>query len=445
MSTEAPDSPKAVAGGSFLVALLRQGAPAIATATSELSDEVGDPTPIHALKRISKMAGPIDPVQRDGLLLRATRYVVLIPLAYRLLAVPGQFGVFVVEHGSRGLLPVGLFTLLSIALNVIGFRWMFRSAPFRGRDAGKLLAVDLVFTVLSPLVLALTVPPEVYTDALAVSSVHLFGEAGLLTLALGVPSGLVFGLVSFPLRMLANWLNTGQFRVTDALSTYSALLALMFLATAALVLTGLGTRLALAYGTRNGRLAERAQQHRMLHDTVLQTLEAMALSGTSNAEERLVEIQRLARAQAMEIRHTIESAASDRAEAGARPLGEKLAALAAEMARDGLRAQLVVAELDDDTLSEVRQIAIRDAVREALRNTMKHSGTDRVVVRVEEREGGIAVITRDHGAGFSPADRPAGFGISESITARLAEVGGTSRVESGLAGGGTRVTLWVPF
>jgi anti-sigma regulatory factor (Ser/Thr protein kinase) len=46
------------------------------------------------------------------------------------------------------------------------------------------------------------------------------------------------------------------------------------------------------------------------------------------------------------------------------------------MARDGLRAQLVIAELDDDTFSEVRQIAIRDAVREALRNTLKHAGTD---------------------------------------------------------------------
>ncbi|UOZ08987.1 MULTISPECIES: sensor histidine kinase [unclassified Amycolatopsis] len=444
MSTEAPDSPKAVGGGSFFVALLRQGAPAIATATSELSEEIGDPTPIHALKRISKMAGPIDPAQRDGLLLRATRYVVLIPLAYRLLAVPGQFGVHVIEHGTTGLLPVGVFTLLSVVLNVVGFRWMLRSAPFHGRDAGKLLAVDIAFTVLSPLVLALTVPREAYFDALAVSSVHLFGEAGLLTLALGVPAGLVFALISFPLRMLANWLNTGQFHVDAAFSTYSALLALMFLATAGLVLTGLGTRLALAYGTRNGRLAERAQQHRMLHDTVLQTLEAMALSGTTNPQERLVEIQRLARAQAMEIRQEIESAASERAEAGARPLGEKLATLAAEMARDGLRAQLVVAELDDDTLSEVRQIAIRDAVREALRNTMKHSGTDRVVVRVEARDGGIAVITRDHGTGFSPADRPAGFGISESITARLAEVGGTSLVESS-PGGGTRVTLWVPF
>jgi signal transduction histidine kinase len=432
-------------GGSFLVALLKRGAPAIATATSELPDEIADPAPMHALRRIARMSGPIDPAERDGLLLRATRYVVLIPLAYRLLAVPGQFGVYVFEHGTTGLLPVGVFTLLSVALNVIGFRWMFRSAPYRGRNAGRLLAADLAFTVLSPLVLALTVPAEGYFDALAVSSVHLFGEAGLLTLALGVPSGLVFGLLSFPLRMLANRLNTGEFHVAEAFSTYSVLLAELFLAAAALVLTGLGTRLALAYGTRNGRLAERARQHRMLHDTVLQTLEAMALTSTTNAEERLVEIQRLARAQAMQIRQTIESAKAERAEAGARPLGEKLAALAAEMARDGLRAQLVVAELDDDTLSEVRQIAIRDAVREALRNTMKHSGTDRVVVRVEERDGGIAVITRDHGSGFDKAERPAGFGISESITARLAEVGGTSKVESGLPGGGTRVTLWVPF
>ena len=432
-------------GGSFLMALLRRGAPAIATATSELPDEIADPAPMHALRRISRMSGPIDPTERDGLLLRATRYVVLIPLAYRLLAVPGQFGVYVLQHGTTGLLPVGVFTLLSVALNVLGLRWMFRSAPFSGRNAGKLLAVDLAFTVLTPLLIALTVPTPAYFDALAVTSVHLYGEIGLLTLALGLPSGVVFGLLSFPLRMLANWLNTGGFLAGAAFSTYSVLLAELFLATAALVLTGLGTRLALAYGTRNGRLAERAQQHRRLHDTVLQTLEAMALAGPGDAEARLVQIQRLARAQAVEIRQTIESAASERAEAGARPLGEKLAALAAEMARDGLRAQLVVAELDDDTLSEVRQIAIRDAVREALRNTMKHSGTDRVVVRVEEREGGIAVITRDHGSGFDKADHPAGFGISESITARLAEVGGTSRVESGLAGGGTRVTLWVPF
>ena len=65
------------------------------------------------------------------------------------------------------------------------------------------------------------------------------------------------------------------------------------------------------------------------------------------------------------------------------------------------------------------------------------------MLRIEERDGGIAVIARDHGSGFSDADRPAGFGISESIAARLAEVGGRSQVHS-QPGRGTRVTLWVP-
>jgi signal transduction histidine kinase len=86
---------------------------------------------------------------------------------------------------------------------------------------------------------------------------------------------------------------------------------------------------------------------------------------------------------------------------------------------------------------------VRDAAREALRNTIKHSGTREVVVRLEERDGGIAVITRDHGAGYDENTRPAGFGVSESMKARLTEVGGWCRIES-WPGRGTRVTLWVP-
>ena len=175
--------------------------------------------------------------------------------------------------------------------------------------------------------------------------------------------------------------------VGGALAGYSSMPGVLFTACGALVLIGLGTRLALAYGIRNGRLAERAQQHRMLH-VVLQKLEAISLSGAVDPERRPAEIRGLVRAQAMELRHGIENAGDHAAETGTRPLGEKLAALAAEMARDGLRAQLVIAELDDDTFSEVRQIAIRDAVREALRNTLKHAGTDQVVVRVEERDAG---------------------------------------------------------
>lgn len=429
---------------SFLLTLLRRGAPALATATSELSDEIADPTPMRALRRIAHIAGPVDTISRDGLLLRAARYVAIVPLVYRIVSVPGAMAAFLTTSGGRGALPVVLVTLCSVVMNVYGTFWLLRRAPFRGDRAARLMIVDAVFTLLSGLVIAVTVPSAVFVDAMAVPGKQLFGAVALLTLAVGVPYGLGLAVAAVPVRLLGAWLNTGRWDVGVALSGYSTMIGVMITACGALVLIGLGSRLSLAYGIRNGRLAERAQQHRMLHDTVLQTLEAISLSGSGDAETRLAEVQRLARAQAMELRHGIEHAAEEAALTGTRPLGEKLAALAAEMARDGLRAQLVIAELDDETFSEVRQIAIRDAVREALRNTLKHAGTDQVVVRVEERDGGVAVITRDHGSGFSQDTRPPGFGISESINARLAEVGGTSLVES-TPGSGTRVTLWVPF
>ncbi|MCU1685703.1 MAG: histidine kinase [Amycolatopsis sp.] len=425
---------------SFLLTLIRRGAPAMATATNALSDEVADPTPMRALRRISHIDGPIDVASNDGLLLRAARYIVLVPLLFRVVAVPGAMVVFLLAHGRNGAVPVVAVTAVSVVLNVFGTAWLLRSAPFRPGNAGVLIGIDVLFTLVMGLVLALTVPSEALADAMAVSGKQLIGCVGVLSLAMGLPRGIALALVSFPVRLLGTWLN-GHTDIADALSGYSAMLGVLYTAGGALIMIGLGTRLALAYGIRNGRSAERARQQRMLHDTVLQTLETISLKTPGDAEQQLADLRGLARAQAIQLRQTLETSDDDE---GSRPLGEKLATLAAEMARDGLRAQLVIAELDDDTLSEVRQIAIRDAVREALRNTMKHSGTDQVVVRMEQRDGGLAVITRDHGAGFSTGTQPPGFGISESINARLAEVGGTAIVESS-PGNGTRVTLWVPF
>ncbi|WP_020669096.1 sensor histidine kinase [Amycolatopsis nigrescens] len=438
MSSEKPAEPPAPEPQrrrGFLAALLRRGAGVLATAPDALTDEVSDPTPISALRRIRHMAGPVDARRQDGLLLRATRYVALVPLVYRILSVPGALAVFL-AGGNGGVLPVLLVAALSVGLNVFGAVWLLRRAPFSGHNAARLLVLDVVFTVLANLAVAATVPAPAFETAMAVPGKHLLGAIALLTLAIGVPYGAGLLALAVPLRGTALWLNNGTF--SGAFTGLGTMLGVLLTVTGALVLIGLGTRLALAYGIRHGREAERAQQHRALHDTVLQTLEALALPGRGNAEQQLTELRRLARAQAVELRATLETAA----EAGTRPLGEKLAALAAEMARDGLRAQLVMAELDSDTLSEARQIAVRDAVREAMRNTVKHSGTDQVVVRVAESGGGIAVTIRDHGAGFTATSKP-GFGISESITARLAEVGGTALVESA-PGEGTRVTLWVP-
>ena len=421
---------------SYLGTLLRRGAPAMAGVTGGLDDEVADPAPGSPVRRMRRMAGPVELAAPDNLLVRATRYVAMVPLAYRILAVTGALAAFL-AGGHGGVVPVVAVAVCLVAWNGYGLRWLFRSAPFHTHGAVRLLVLDVAFTVAANLVVAATVPPQAFPTAMEVPGKQLLGGVALLTLALGVFYGLGLLLLSIPLAGVAWWLGTGVFNVKQAFAGLATILGVLVTATGALVLLGLGTRLALAYGIRHGREAERARQHRILHDTVLQTLETIALPGSGSSEHQLSEMRRLARAQAIDVRQTIEGAE------GSGPLGEKLAALAAEMARDGLRAQLVMAELDADTLTEVRQVAIRDAAREALRNTLKHSGTDRVVVRAEERDGGVAVVIRDHGAGFNEADRPPGFGISESITARLAEAGGRARVESS-PGGGTRVTLWMP-
>jgi signal transduction histidine kinase len=204
------------------------------------------------------------------------------------------------------------------------------------------------------------------------------------------------------------------------------------------VLSGLLAGLGYAAGVRTGRRLERAEADRRIHDTVLQALEAMALARPSdsvNPQARLAELRAMARTQATALRLGLDRARGDR-------LGAGLAGVAAELARDGLCTELLLDDIDD-TLPATRRDAMRGATREALRNTLKHANTTRAVVRLEERDRGIVVVARDHGSGFDPARQPPGFGIRESIMARMAAVGGHAEVTSS-PGGGTRVTLWVP-
>lgn len=195
---------------------------------------------------------------------------------------------------------------------------------------------------------------------------------------------------------------------------------------------------AFVFGIRAGRGRERAATNRYLHDSVLPTFEALGFVTASDNElapVKLAALRREARAQASALRRSLAGAAR------VDGLGRNLDLVILDYAREGLRVELA-AEIDD-VLSEPRQTAVREALREVLRNTVKHSGVDRAEIRVSERDGGIAVEAVDRGIGFDVARRPAGFGISECIVARMAEVGGSGTVVSS-PGEGTRVTLWVP-
>jgi signal transduction histidine kinase len=434
----------------YLVALLRAGAPVIAEVPADLPDGVVDPKPLPGWQRISMMAGSHGNGDVDSLLVRACRYIVLVPLMYRIVVFPVLLlSVLATDHGA-GAGPGAVLCALGVLANAVALVVVLRVRGFRSSVARALLAADLAVAVALNLAAALLVSDPGYDEVSEMTWTYVVGSVALLTLTRGVPAGAALIAASVPFHILMTF--AGGHTVTespaaDVLDDVVTLVPALVTAVVVLILIGLGTRLAMGVGIRRGQRSEYVRTQRTLHDTVLQTLEAMALSPVTPPDDlagalaQLTELRGIARAQAIQLRRGL-------AEPDETPMpssiGEEIAAVAAEMAREGLRARLVFTEVDDGSLSEARRRAVRDAVREAMRNTMKHAGTDEVVLRVEQRDGGIAVIARDHGTGFSDADRPVGFGISNSITARLADVGGSSTVESE-PGRGTRVTLWVPL
>ena len=86
--------------------------------------------------------------------------------------------------------------------------------------------------------------------------------------------------------------------------------------------------------------------------------------------------------------------------------------------------------------------AIRESAGEAIRNAGRHAGVDEVVVLLSTTPlGQVEVEVRDTGAGFDPVHVP-GFGLSESIVARMSQVGGQARIESSP---GVGTTVWLSW
>jgi signal transduction histidine kinase len=422
--------------------------------------EAGSAAPPRALVRTLLRSGtppePAEPPDEnsdlaavgDATLARAARYWVVVPLAYRIAAFVKVFIGFAAANGKLGLGPVLAATVFAIAANTAAVAWVLRSGGLRARVTGRALGLDLAVGVALNFAVAATAPASVQPFAVDVSWTWLVGAVAMWAGTSGLPSALWLLVAAAPLRALltlAGGLPLGnQLAVTRSIGCMVALAVAIVIAAGILILLGAGTRFAVDIGIRRGREAERRRTRRLMHDHVLQTLEALAISAPgddAHAVSRLSEVRSVAKAEAAEIRRRITEPIPTGTTRG---FAVELADVATEMARDGLRTQLVAADFaDDHKLSQDRRTAMCEAVREALRNTVKHSGSKQVVLRVEERDGGIAVVARDQGQGFDVRERPPGFGITQSIVARLAEVGGHGTVDS-QPGRGTRVTMWVP-
>lgn len=124
-----------------------------------------------------------------------------------------------------------------------------------------------------------------------------------------------------------------------------------------------------------------------------------------------------------------------------------LADFLADAAQRYLEAAGIAAELDwpssipaVEVPGQVRQ-HVASAFKEALRNVVQHSGARKVRIAMHALPTGLQIEIADDGCGFDP-DRASGNGL-RNLRARMEEIGGECRVETGL-GRGTTVAFRVP-
>lgn len=184
------------------------------------------------------------------------------------------------------------------------------------------------------------------------------------------------------------------------------------------------------------REKERERQYRMVHDTVLSSLSALA-RGTLDPTEP--QVRGRLTADAEYLRGLIVSAGSS---AGMFLVGE-ISAITREFAPSMLRVHPHVADVPDHLPPEVLR-ALSAGVREALTNVTKHAGTREAWVTIVGDSPGVVVTVTDRGRGFDPAAPSRGLGLSSSIGKRIVEVGGHMSVDSAPGQGTTIELRWTP-
>lgn len=189
-----------------------------------------------------------------------------------------------------------------------------------------------------------------------------------------------------------------------------------------------------AVATQEAASRASAEDARVLHDTVINTLAALASGGAAVSDAAAVR-ERCARdiATVTALRDGAEPVADDGGLRGS--------------SYDS-RVRVRHRGLADDALARIeaglpagRLRALRRATTELVQNAAKHAGVDEVVVRVEEREGHLVVTVADEGVGFD--GRPGSGGLATSVLSRAQDAAIDVRVDTA-PGQGTRVTLTVP-
>lgn len=180
---------------------------------------------------------------------------------------------------------------------------------------------------------------------------------------------------------------------------------------------------------------ERSRLDALVHDSVLTTLLVASRATTPQQQE-------LAAKSASEAIQKLQQAKDGLLDTQGLTMGSFFEALLHKV-----KEHSAIFEVDIDSVGEVYlspevSSALSEATLQAVDNSVKHAGSiTKAVVRLRGIESGIKIVISDDGKGFRPARVPKDrIGISESISARVRNVGGIVRINSS-PGAGTQVVL----
>ena len=284
--------------------------------------------------------------------------------------------------------------------------------------------------------------------------------ASLVNLAVGLTGLLLRGRNALPIALTAV-LVEGALLITldlDRLPTLTTTSEVLYpLYALAIAAATIGGRRALLRAARRTRVAQQEladaaataeavhevdlrlrEQSRRLHETVLNTLNAIARGGLADDHAVSSRIRERSAQSAAVLASFADTGPDLRS-----PVRERWAA-GVEPAVAALRDAGIVVDLDvpvgcrpPDDVGR----AFMTAMVEALLNVQRHAQARRVVIRIDcDGERAMHVEITDDGVGFDPQRATDGFGLHESIRAPLTEVGGSAQITSA-PGQGTTVQL----
>jgi signal transduction histidine kinase len=304
------------------------------------------------------------------------------------------------------------------------------------------------------------VPPAIRDNALSWLVISMSSQ-------LVVPAWYVPAALCVPLALAspaAYWVGAEQMTGTDSRTmTAAAILLVMVAGVHILGRRQLCTRAAAADAALDeadraaseqyvilSRNIEQREHERLLHDTVLNTLTALARAGRDDMAEVVSRCR-----QDVALIQSVLSDPSDLDAGPERPDGDLVSgvqAVAAEIRARGLRVHVDIDGRDAPAVPGPVATAISHAVREALSNVAAHAGTGEAWVEVgpavpdgnAEAAARLRVVVRDRGTGFDLArvDQTR-LGLRRSVAERMADCGGSASIWS-VPGQGTAVYLSWP-